>query len=1010
MFVEKGGYMKRDGGLSKIVFCIILGLMSFIPEKSYAQSAFYDNYLVNYISMSEGLSANFVDYIYKDSSGFIWIATSGGGLSRYDGKEFLNITTHSTPALSSNFVTCLTEDHFRRLWITTENGLNILDLETLSCNTLSLPLPETQNTGNRIIRFITADTNGNIWTKHGSTIYRISFDTDGEVKDILTFTNPQVGLQDNFIRDVDGDGTVWTSFGAKLVKLQTMDGSITATTIIPSLPIEGNAYVSDCLIKNNEVWVSTESGLLRYNRASGKLRQYQHSPTDDSTLSQNFITALNINSDDQLLVSSLKGLNVYDPFNDCFERINSDAEGPRKTLLSSDFINCISYFDGQIWIGTESAGIVVISPKLLTVKNFVHDDTDSKSIAPNPVNTILADSKGRVWTGNVEAGLSWTYPGSGTFHHFTVRNSGLVHNSVSALECDSEGNLWVGTWGGGISLLSLDNLQFKQNITATPDIPISYVGVLKYDSINNYMWIGSNIGVFVYDPVSKQVLPVLKKQPFGSIGACVDKRGRFWLGCQEGLYVFDLHSRNSTGGSELFSNRVIQPGATSSDRINCISLTSDGTIWVGSNGNGIYRLDREDDSGDMHFTQFSTEQGLANDRVKGILEDNYRNIWISTDNGLSRFNPRAQVFTNYSTSNGLASSQFYWNASARLSDGSLCFGQMKGLTVVTPESEYRSGKDFNLKFTRLTIGEKDIRAGDKPLKKDIAYADIVRLHEKDKSVGLEFALLDYGAASPANYSYRLKGFDDEWIRLRQNRQFISFANLPAGNYSLQIRATDSDTDILGENEIAVTVTGYFYKTWWFILMVIILATAGVYFFVKIRTRNLSRQREELQHMVMERTREISEQKKLLELKAEELASQNRILTRQNEELAGHKILYLQDIHQSDSPKDEQFMKKIIETIRENYKNPNLDVPAFCTALGMSKTLVNKKLQESLGQSIGQFIRTYRLSVAKEMLINNKESRNMNISEIAYEAGFNDPKYFTRCFTKEYGVAPSSFSK
>ena len=82
--------------------------------------------------------------------------------------------------------------------------------------------------------------------------------------------------------------------------------------------------------------------------------------------------------------------------------------------------------------------------------------------------------------------------------------------------------------------------------------------------------------------------------------------------------------------------------------------------------------------------------------------------------------------------------------------------------------------------------------------------------------------------------------------------------------------------------------------------------------------------------------------------------------------------------------------------------------AFCAAMGMSKTLLNNRIQETFGQSTAQFIRTYRLSVAREMLLNNRDSKLLNISEIAYEVGFNDPKYFSRCFTKEFGVSPSSF--
>ncbi|MBQ0096355.1 MAG: helix-turn-helix domain-containing protein [Bacteroidales bacterium] len=999
--------MKIEGGLSKTAFSILAGLILLVPQNSRAQSAVNDNYIVNCISMSDGLPANFVDYIYKDSSGFVWIATSGGGLSRFDGNDFLNLTSHSTPRLKSNFITCITEDSFRRLWISSESGLDVLDLETLRCNALTVP--QLNELDNRVIRFVTTDAEGNVWLKCSDTIYRISFNWKGDVDDVLTFTDSQVALQDNFIKDVEGNGTVWTTFNSKMVKLLVNDGKILPVTVFDNLPIVSDAYVSDCILKDNEVWVSTSDGLLRCNRITGETRHYQHSESDDKSLSQNFLTDLEMTWDGQLLVSSLKGLNVYDTFNDCFERINSDRNNGQDLTLSSDFINCIIAFGKQIWIGTESAGIAVISPKLLSVKNYANDRDRPTSIAPNPVNSILADGKGRVWTGGVESGLCWTRPGSGVFHRFTTGNSDLSHNSVSALECDNDGNLWVGTWGGGISILSLDGLRFTRNIRATA-LPLSYIGALKYDPVNDYMWIGSNVGIYVYNPASDNIVPVLKEQPYGNIGTCIDGKDRMWIGCHRGVYVFDLHSRNNDAEGNMFSARLISPGSAFSDRVNCVSVTSDGTLWIGTNGNGIYRLDSEGGDGGMHFTRFSTEDGLSNNMAKGILDDSFGRLWISTEYGLSRFNPKTLAFTNYYTEHGLSSSQFYWNAAVKLSDGTLYFGQVNGLTVVTPQQEFKYERKFNLKFTRLTIGEKVVFAGGKSTDVDIAYSDEVRMHQRDKSIGFEFALLDFGTASPAIYSYRLKGFDDEWVTLRQNRQYVSFTSLPAGRYTLQVRATDSEAEILGENEIKLYVAGYFYKSWWFILLMCAFVLVAIILFVRLRTRYLSRQREELQNTVAERTREISEQKKLLELKAEELDSQNRILVRQNEELAGHRILFSQELRQTDVKKDDGFVEKLIEAIRGNYKNPDLDVNDFCKVMGMSKTLLNRRLQDSLGQSIGQFIRTYRLSLAREMLINNKESKIMNVSEIAYEVGFNDPKYFTRCFAKEFGAPPSFFSK
>ncbi|WP_349913234.1 hybrid sensor histidine kinase/response regulator transcription factor, partial [Bacteroides cellulosilyticus] len=105
--------------------------------------------------------------------------------------------------------------------------------------------------------------------------------------------------------------------------------------------------------------------------------------------------------------------------------------------------------------------------------------------------------------------------------------------------------------------------------------------------------------------------------------------------------------------------------------------------------------------------------------------------------------------------------------------------------------------------------------------------------------------------------------------------------------------------------------------------------------------------------------------------------------------------------------DKKFLNRIMDVIKENYKNSYFEVSDFCEAAGVSKSLLNKKLQSLIGQSAGQFIRNYRLNIARELLLKNRENKNMNIAEIAYEVGFNDPKYFTRCFTKYFNTTPSS---
>ena len=176
-------------------------------------------------------------------------------------------------------------------------------------------------------------------------------------------------------------------------------------------------------------------------------------------------------------------------------------------------------------------------------------------------------------------------------------------------------------------------------------------------------------------------------------------------------------------------------------------------------------------------------------------------------------------------------------------------------------------------------------------------------------------------------------------------------------------------------------------------------------FVHRYTRSLKRKKDLLQQEVDRQTKELKEKKDELERKADELAEQNALLQKQNEMIASHNTLLSSTL----SNKDTDFSANLLEAIQKVYKDPDLDVHTLAEAMNTNRSVLNEKIQNALGMTTAQFIRTYRLNVAKEMICNGT-NKDMNISEIAYEVGFNDPKYFTRCFTKEFNATPSDLFK
>ena len=270
---------------------------------------------------------------------------------------------------------------------------------------------------------------------------------------------------------------------------------------------------------------------------------------------------------------------------------------------------------------------------------------------------------------------------------------------------------------------------------------------------------------------------------------------------------------------------------------------------------------------------------------------------------------------------------------------------------------------------------------------------------------MKFSDLSYNPRPDVIYESRIWPLEKDWSPIFENDTHVKFGHIPGGKYRIQIRAVDKRGNVLSEDEKSLDVRPVLYKRTWFRLLALLLFAVIAYLLILWYTRSINRKKDLLQREVDRQTKELKEQKEELERKAEELSEQNELLQRQNEMIASHNTL----LSSTMSNRETEFSTKLLEAIQQKYKDPDLDVYALADAMGMSRSLLNDKIQNTLGLSIAQFIRTYRLNVAKEMIC-NRTNNDMNISEIAYEVGFNDPKYFTRCFTKEFNATPSDMHR
>ena len=994
-------------GCRHIVLCLLLLLLSGGAEATMLT----ERYNVSYLDLKNGLPHQNVSAIFVDSNGFLWVGTYGGGLVRYDGYSMMSPVMW----LNSNSCKSIAEDRFKRLWVAFDEGTNIIDLRTMSGIFPETLDKDIQQLLSEPSTKTYCDAMGRLWLVTSSTVNMLTFDEQGHVDKICSYAY-HGNTPDVSIRDVEGNGRPWIGVDGGLFRMAEKNGKLVREEISPLFQALSGLYITDMMKRDNYIWITTNHGLFRYDPYQQQMTVY--------SLSHEFLSSLALASDNRLLVGSLSGVNVYDDATDRFSVWNTASNPP----LQSDFVHCLLVDKGLIWVGTESGGIAKLVPRQLLLQNYVHTDSPT-SISPNPVNAMYVEPDGTLWVGTVEGGLNRMEgekesrregvrsEGEKGFRHFTKENSALSHNSVSALVADGKGRLWTGTWGGGLNVVDLaSKTVYKVEMPDEAARLTNYIGALAYDAVNDALWIGSNDGVFLYDLQTKQM-----QEPFdecqlirGCIGSIIDNDGKLWIGCMQGVCVIDLKSRkNGKFSFRGLRYRLNNPESRIYEKISSFCLTKDGTLWLGSNGYGLYRRregekerrrDGEKESGGDRsresFEVLTQEDGLVNNAVKGIVEDRNGRLWITTQNGLSVYDPHSDTFTNYSQADGLVSSQFYWNSAVIAPSGTIFLGSEAGLIEVNGENP-EAARQGHLVFTRLMVDNQDIMAGSDYLKEDISIAKVITLSEGNRSFSIDFSALNYGYETQGIFSYRMKGFDEEWTLLKPGQHSVRYSVLPVGNYTFEVKYESALSTVEKETiSIGILVKPHFWNSWWFRLLLSALFVALIIYLYNRWVAELKRREAEQLMQPIRKVLEESKDPKQLQQRISNILD--------NQERYQKSVIRSVEADQEEVMKNTKpFMERVMAIMEQHYMDSEFGVQEFCDALGMSRSVVSKHLNAEAGLPAGQFIRNYRLNMARELL--TAKTGNRNITEIAYAVGFNDPKYFTRCFTKMYGVSPSTYS-
>ncbi len=882
--------------LSLFTKALLLLLLLFLFEStSQAQKT---TTLFQYYTTSEGLSQNLVQCIFKDSKGFMWFGT-WNGLNRYDGYDFtLFKRDASHRSLSGNFIYALEEDHFGNIWIGTDNGLNIYFYERDKVTRLE---SQTRNIESLVSGRINALMRGKdnlIWvgTDSGLDVVQV-LDAQGN---ILVQSRHTAGtepgeLPGHHINTIfqDRDDRIWIGSNSGLHLFDHSTGRFTTFQHIPDDPLSlsSNTVHSIYQDRSGSIWVGTYFGLNRMEEA-GEFTWFHYNPEDPATIAHNVVRDITEDLNGRLTIATLGGISVFQPQTENFENYKYESANTHYGL-NNEFVSCLfADNQGNVWVGTEKGGVNRYNVTQKQFSFFDKGSNGSDGLNHNTINAVFED-KQYLWIGTAGGGLNRYDKKDETFRYYTFNqndSASIGNNFVSAILGASDGHLYVGTWGGGLHRLRRELTEsgifesFPAGTGLQGALPDAFVSSLAEDGFGN-LWVGTSEGLSRLNLETGSIEVYsgqVNGQAVSAVGSLqLDKVGNLWVGTSSGLFQVraDHEGRIHMDDSNvrLFLHDPDNPHSLPGNFVISLHLDSKGDLWLGTYGSGLAHLARNPwVPGQFRFVQYSEADGLSNNVVYGILEDDFKNLWLTTDYGLSKFSKTNGTFKNYYYSDGLRNNQYYWSAAYQNKEGMLYVGGMNGLNFFFPDRLTERTIQPNIVFTDLRLNNRPVELGRKYndrvlLEHSLLLTDEVVLPYSIKEFSIFFSALLFDQPHKVQYAFKLDGFDSQWTYVDPNRRFASFMNLPGGHYTLMVKATDSENNWSSDPAmLGIRIIPPFYASWWFITSVILLITVTIIGYNRYKLYIIRVQKKQLEEKVRLRTSQILSQKERLQEQAEHL--------------------------------------------------------------------------------------------------------------------------------------------
>lgn len=796
------------------------------------------------LSTDQGLSQTRVIQIVQDDQGFMWFG-SQYGLNRYDGYKF-KVFKHESGnpnSLSGVFISSLFKDRSGFLWIGCDEFLDKFDPVNETFTHYRIDTDEAQ--GETVpVTHISQDHVGMLWLATSMGLYR--FDpSNGRTIRYHHDPNDPFSLSSNQIKATveDKNGSFWVASSEGLDQFDRNTGKVAL-----HVPLHERGEMSLYEDRFGVFWIThvTGGGLAVFDRTTNTLIPYSFHKGHLSDAIPTGVMAMLEDRDGNLWFGTMgDGLLKLDRKGRKFIRYRNDPMNP-ESLGQDDVAALFQDLEGNIWVGLHMMAPNRFSARPPLFEKFRHEPGNRNSLSGTMVNGVYEDREGILWVSAID-GLNRIDRRTGQYVFYRTGGPGISSRPTSIIE-DGSGFLWLGSDGHGLIRFDPKTARFKtfrhsatERLSLSSDLVtrvlIDHTGTLwaaTFDGLDRFDPATSHFTVYKLNQQSAEIDIELKEDSYGAL----------WVGTHSsGLERFDPTTKQFTA----YRQDVDDPTSLSNNRVNSVYFDHSGTMWVGTQ-DGLDKFDPKTG----RFKSYYEQDGLSGNVVSCILEDERGNLWMSTNNGLSVFDRSDQTFKHYSVPDGLPGADLTgWGACYKSPSGEMFFGGFSGGVAAHPNSVVDSPYVPRIVLTDFRLFDHPMRvAADSPLSKSIGYTNALRLSHDQDVISLEFSALSYFNPATNRYRYKLEGLDRQWHEVGSDQRLVTYTTLPARTYTFRAQgATGRGPWSEPGVELRLEILPAWWNTWWFRAVCLAVSITLFWEFYRRRTRQLQSQQKQLRDVI-----------------------------------------------------------------------------------------------------------------------------------------------------------------